>query len=95
MSKHENEDEDIDVAWRFTVKNGKVTITGTAGGLDTKKILKRDEHGTPFLRIPLPYPDQAKQIEEKLRELCGEGVSGEGTFREEDGTLEFEPEMQS
>jgi hypothetical protein len=88
-------DEDIYIIWRFTVKNGVVKITGTAGGIDTKKILKRDEHGTPFLRLPLPYPDLAKQIEKKICELCGEGVSGEGTYSEEDQRMKFDPEMQS
>jgi hypothetical protein len=93
------ENKDVDVTWRFTVKNGVVKIIGTAGPLETAEILKRDEHGNPFLRLPLPDPDLAKHIEKNIREVCGEGVSGEGTFREEDGpengVIEFEPEKQS
>jgi hypothetical protein len=89
------EDKEEDITWQFTVKNGVVISIGPVGPVDMEKIKRTDAEGQPFLRIPMPKKGMIKAIEKKICELCGEGVSGEGTYSDENQRMEFDPEMQS
>jgi hypothetical protein len=80
--------------WRFTIKRGVVKNYGPRDPIPPEELMRTDEDGEEFLHIPALTPRVVAEIAKAVRDNSGRRATGEGTYDDSTGLIEFEPAVK-